>query len=392
MTFGEHWHARPWLRDAVIPAVLLALIAFTASSGYPDLLSICLVLPLFWRRTAPEAVFGIVVALGLLQVVTMSTPIIGDLAVPLVIQANAAYARNATWRWSTLVAGLGASVLGPISWYTHGPIERAQAVPVMGVCAVSVGVAFAIGITTRSHAAVSSAAEAERQRLVSEQQRRGAEIAAATERTRIARELHDIVAHSLSVVVVQAEGGRAAARAKPELAQEVLGTIAGTARAALNDMRRLVGVLRTGGEPESSHPDYAPAPTVADIPALVEQIRTAGQDVVLQISGEERTVPPAVGLAAYRLVQESLTNVIKHGGPQARTEVCVHYAPHELQMSVIDDGRGAAAGGDGQGNGLIGMRERVTLQGGTVQAHPRGGGGFLVSAAIPTDENDRKYG
>lgn len=385
VTFREFWAQNVWARDAAIPAVLLILaLATAAQGGGTTLFSMLLIAPLFWRRSFPETVTVIVAALALVQVAVGYRYQVGDLAVPLVVHAATAYARNRRWGWSALLLGLLGAAISSVAFF--GFDDPRGALTNGAITATTVAVAFLVGRQQETHARDSAAAVAERDRLLQEQQIRRSEMAAAQERTRIARELHDIVAHSLSVVVVQAEGGRAAARTKPELAPEVLATIAGTARAALGDMRRLVGVLRTGGEPESSHPDFAPAPTLGDVADLVAQVSAAGQRVQLQITGEERPVPPGAGLAAYRLVQESLTNVIKHAGSSASTEVNVHYAPGEVHVSVLDDGRGAAAAGDGQGNGLIGMRERVTLQGGTVAAHARSGGGFIVTATIPTPQ------
>lgn len=384
VTFREFWAQNVWARDAAIPVVLLMLSLATYGQGGSTLFAFLLIVPLFWRRSFPETVTLVVGALALVQVTLENTYQVGDLAIPLAVHAATAYARDRRWGWIALVMGLLGSGLSSYVFFGFGDLRGAATNG--AITATAVAVAFLVGRQQAGHARDSAATLAERDRLLEEQQRRRSEMAAAQERTRIARELHDIVAHSLSVVVVQAEGGRAAAKSKPELAPEVLATIAGTARAALGDMRRLVGVLRTGGEPESSHPDFAPAPTLGDVTELVEQISAAGQQVTLQITGDEREVPPAAGLAAYRLVQESLTNVIKHAGPTASTEVNVHYAPSEVHVSVLDDGRGAAATGDGQGNGLIGMRERVTLQGGTVAAHARSGGGFIVTATIPTTQ------
>lgn len=385
MTFREFWAQNIWARDAVIPAALLLLTFVSYGTGSSTFLSLLLVIPLFWRRSFPETVMLIVAGLAFVQVALDYRYEVGDLAVPLVVHAVAAYGRDRRWSWAAVALGLLGACLASWRWFVREDYRGLLAN--LAICSVSVAVAYLVGRQQARHVQSSAASDAERGRLLDEQQQRRSEMAAALERTRIARELHDIVAHSLSVVVVQAEGGRAAAKTKPELAPQVLQTIATTARTALGDMRRLVGVLRTGGEPESSHPDYAPAPTLRDVAELVAQISAAGQQVSLQITGDERDVAPGTGLAAYRLVQESLTNVIKHAGPSATTEVNIHYAPHEVHLSVLDDGRGASATQDGQGNGLVGMRERIALQGGSVAAHPRSGGGFIVTATLPTDQS-----
>jgi signal transduction histidine kinase len=199
------------------------------------------------------------------------------------------------------------------------------------------------------------------------------------ERARIARELHDIVAHSLSVIVVQAEGGRALAAKRPERAAEVLGTIAETSREALEEMRRMVQLLRSGnGEPEKAA--YLPTPGLEDLADLVRKTSEIAQFTVF---GAVPKVSRALGLSAYRIVQESLTNVLKHAGPDAVARVTVAYTAEAVEIEVSDDGRGASAGSDGLGHGLQGMRERVALHGGTFTSAPRPEGGFTVRARLP---------
>jgi signal transduction histidine kinase len=220
--------------------------------------------------------------------------------------------------------------------------------------------------------------------------------------------MHDIVAHSLSVVIAQADGGRYAAAADPDAAVRALGTISETGRAALADMRRLLGVLRapdgdigageppgtlrpavaTGGPaggpaPASAGTPYAPQPAEHDVEQLVEQVRASGVNVSLVRMGTSRRLPPGTGLAAYRICQEALTNVMKHAGPSPTVTVLVQWLPAALLIEVTDDGRGAAADSDGAGHGLLGMRERAAMFGGTVSTGPRPGGGFRVRAEIP---------
>ncbi|MGI8418537.1 MAG: sensor histidine kinase [Nakamurella sp.] len=393
MDFGQFWRTNQRVRDAVLPSALI-LTGLVPVGGGPDWLTVLLVAPLYWRRTDPEVVFAATLVLACVQLGLYSNPVIGDLAIPVVVYSVAAFAKDRRWGWAALVAGLVGSVIGPAIWFSDGLYQFASLsihsrvlVPI-AVAALAVGLAFLLGRREVAHVGETVASAAERERLLAVDRDQRAEMAAAAERTRIARELHDIVAHSLSVVVVQADGGIAAAKSKPEVASQVLGTIAETARAALADMRRLVGVLRAGADAETDHPDYAPAPTAADVPDLVAQVVGAGQPVELVIAGDVRELPAGVGLTVYRIVQESLTNVIKHAGPAAKVEVTMHYGQDDIQVTVLDDGRGAAAFGDGMGNGLTGMRERVALQGGTVAAHPRAGGGFLVTASIPAPGED----
>ena len=207
--------------------------------------------------------------------------------------------------------------------------------------------------------------------------------AVAEERLRIARELHDVVAHSMSVIAVQSGVGALVADTQPEEARKALAAIEATSRAALDELRRLLGVLRQEGEPQGS---LDPAPGLADLDGLLAQVVEAGLPVRLSVEGVRPQVPLGVDLSAYRIVQEALTNVVKHAGP-ARAQVLVRYGDQELTIEVTDDGRGAAAlAGDGRvgtGHGLIGMRERVALFGGDLEAGPRPGGGFRVAARLP---------
>jgi signal transduction histidine kinase len=214
----------------------------------------------------------------------------------------------------------------------------------------------------------------ERERLAAQLEQE-AELAAAAERARIARELHDVVAHSLAVVVAQADGGRYAAAQEPAAAQRALETISTTARDALAEMRRALAA------PENA--PRRPQPGAADLGALVARTRAVGLAVELAEEGHPRALAPGAGLAVYRVAQEALTNVLKHAGPGASARVTLRWEPERVTVVVRDDGAGASAG-DGRGRGLLGMRERVEPRGGTVTAGPRPDGGFEVRAAIPT--------
>ncbi|MEU9373586.1 sensor histidine kinase [Streptomyces sp. NPDC048255] len=227
----------------------------------------------------------------------------------------------------------------------------------------------------------------ERNQRLENQREAQAKVAVAAERARIARELHDVVAHNVSVMVVQADGAAYVMDVAPEQAKEALQTISGTGRQALAEMRRLLGVLRTG-EPQESE-DYVPQPDVEQIEVLVEQVRAAGLEVDFEVEGAPRRLPSGVELTAYRIVQEALTNTRKHGGPDAKASVRLVYFDDGLGLLVEDDGRGAAhelyedGGADGAGHGLIGMRERIGMVGGTLDTGPRPGGGFRISALLP---------
>ncbi|MFI6789366.1 sensor histidine kinase [Nonomuraea sp. NPDC050383] len=210
--------------------------------------------------------------------------------------------------------------------------------------------------------------------------------ARAEERSRIARELHDVVAHHVSVMTVQASAARRVLASDPELAGEALSAIEETGRMALTEMRNIVGVLRAGARAE-----LGPQPGTRDLPALVEQMREAGLATGLTVQGPPGPIPAGVDLAAYRLVQEGLTNALRHAGAGATARVTVRHEPHELDVRVEDDGRGAdggwgadgGRGADGTGHGLVGIRERVALYGGILSIGPRPGGGFEVRARFP---------
>ena len=210
-----------------------------------------------------------------------------------------------------------------------------------------------------------------------EQEKADAEAAIAEERTRIARELHDVVAHAISVIVLQARGGRKLLDDEPEETRHALDAIERTASQALVEMRRLLGLLRESDEQLR----LAPQPTLARLDDLVAQVREAGLPVEVAIEGKPAELPPGVDLSAYRIVQEALTNALKHAGP-ATARVTVRYGDDELDLEVSDDGTGSGNGG-GAGQGLAGIRERVAVFGGDVQAGSRPEGGYAVRARLP---------
>jgi signal transduction histidine kinase len=207
--------------------------------------------------------------------------------------------------------------------------------------------------------------------------------AVADERRRIARELHDVVAHHISVIGVLSTGARRVLRRDPDAADQALGTIADTSRTTLREMRRLLDVLRTDEEPDA---ELAPQPGLTGIEALVEQVREAGLPVHWEVIGEPVALEAGVALAVYRIVQEALTNTLKHAGI-ATASVRLRFDPCGLEVEVCDDGRGPLPhSGAGVGHGLVGMRERVALYGGTLHTGHRPGGGFAVRARIPAEQ------
>lgn len=223
----------------------------------------------------------------------------------------------------------------------------------------------------------------------------------ADERARIARELHDVVAHHVSVMTVQAAAANRQLDLDPERSREAIAAVESTGRVALAEMRRIVGVMRGPGDTGSidgpaTRPELAPQPGLAQLPTLIAQVGEAGLPVMLRVEGEPRSISAGLDLAAYRIVQEALTNTLRHGGPTT-AEVVIRYATRELVVQVSDRGRGLAAGldrtdgGSGRplGHGLLGMRERVGVYGGTLYVGPRAGGGFEVVARVPIESGSR---
>ncbi|GAA1034472.1 sensor histidine kinase [Virgisporangium ochraceum] len=239
---------------------------------------------------------------------------------------------------------------------------------------------FFIGRTVHNRRAYVSALE-DRARTAERGQLAIAEQAVADERRRIARELHDVVAHHVSVMSVLATGTRRALSRDPVAADEALATIEETGRVALREMRRLLVVLRTDTEPAG---ELEPQPGLPGLDGLIEQVREAGLPVQLTTFGDPGHLDPGVALAVYRITQEALTNALKHAGP-ASAEVRLSFAARELAIEISDTGRGPRPGPRTVGHGLLGMRERISLYGGSLRAGPRPGGGFRVFARIPLE-------
>ncbi|GHG26413.1 two-component sensor histidine kinase [Streptomyces hydrogenans] len=338
------------------------------------------------RRRAPERMLLLAVALGLVQLAFDIETFMADFAMLVVIFTVAAHDGP---RWASrlaLVGGLCAAPLSQLRWPLEGTVSVPAQVFFTVIMAVPFALAWVLGDSLRTRRAYFAQLEEKASRLEREREAQ-AKVAVAAERARIARELHDVVAHNVSVMVVQADGAAYVMDTSPETAKQALETISTTGRQALAEMRRLLGILRTGEHREAG--EYVPQPDVEQIEELVEQVRGAGLTVDLTVEGTPRELPTGVGLTAYRIVQEALTNTRKHGGPDVGASVRLVYFDDGLGLLVEDDGRGAPqemyedGGADGRGHGLIGMRERVGMVGGTLDAGPRPGGGFRISALLP---------
>lgn len=349
-------------------------------------------LPLVFRRVRPNLAAALTLVPHLIQLVVSNEPTLPNLVVPFVLYSVAARSRP-RWAGIWLTVALVGAAAAALDWARGGPEESVGAVWTLrislfgGVAALALLGWFA-GLLARariqSHAALRERAEAlERER------EQGMRLAASEERSRIAREMHDLVAHSLSVVVVQTDGAHyvVTSDADPETrlaaAERALTVIGDTARTALNDTRRLVGVLREPGRPE-----LEPGARLDELPELIASVESAGLPVTLTVTGN----PPdpndrdeAAELAAYRIVQEALTNVLRHAGP-ARAEVRLSYLTNALEVEILDDGAGDEPASDDEppigGNGLVGMRERVAAFDGRLETGNRPEGGFRVWARI----------
>ncbi len=348
----------------------------------PVTLLLCLVIAL--RRRLPEKMLLLAVAVGVAQLALDVSVVPADFALLVITYTVAS---NGT-RWASrlaLTAGLFAAPLSQLRW-PDGNTSGAGHVAIVVFQMVPFALAWVLGDSLRTRRAYFAQLEERAARLEKEREAQ-AKVAVAAERARIARELHDVVAHNVSVMVVQADGAAYVLDSAPDQAKKALETISGTGRQALAEMRRLLGVLRTGEHQESG--EYVPQPDVEQLDDLVEQCRSSGLPVDFKIEGTPRPLPSGVELTAYRIVQEALTNTRKHGGPNTGASVRLVYFDDGLGLLVEDDGKGAPhelyeeGGADGRGHGLIGMRERVGMVGGTLDAGPRPGGGFRISALLP---------
>ncbi|WP_136519393.1 sensor histidine kinase [Cellulomonas telluris] len=374
-------------------------------SNATRLAALAVIGPLAWRRVRPVASAAAVYAAALAHML-LGIPLLfpADLVVLVALYSLTVHGPRWAYRVGMAGAAVGTLLLA-VLLTTDGAFYWPAAI-IVGVLVGSMFLAvFAFALVRRSRREHLEALVDRAERLEVERDQQ-AVIGAAAERARIAREMHDIVAHSLTVMIAQADGGRYAAAADPAAATRALGTIAETGRAALTDMRRLLGVLRTdadrpGGSaagPADAGPAAAagagaaataPQPAVEDLETLVAHMRTSGMRVSLVRLGAPRHLPPGAGLTVYRIAQESLTNVLKHAGPDPSVTVMLQWLPDAVRLEVSDDGRGAAADSDGLGQGLVGMRERAAMFGGTVTAGPRPGGGFRVRAELPTPSSAR---
>ena len=351
-----------------------------AQAGFIGALGFGMLLPLIWRRTHPELVFFGVSAVASLQWLGGADLMPANVGLLVALYTISVYGEVRYSRIALGVGGLG--VLMAVSRYWSNSDWRQQVTMMVALGALVFGV-WAFGERRRTRGLYVAQLE-ERAAQLERDRDREAKLAVSNERTRIAREIHDVVAHGLSIMIVQADGGLYAADQSPEQAKKALATIGDTGRASLTEMRKMLGLLKQDEQPELDPNQPRPQPGVSSLPELIDNVRDAGLTVDYEVTGEPRDLPALLGLTAYRIVQEGLTNTLKHAGPGARTSVGLDFGREMLTVVVTDDGRGGGvAPSSDPGHGLVGMRQRASISGGTVSAGPKAGGGYEVIAKLP---------
>ncbi|MFH9347667.1 sensor histidine kinase [Kitasatospora sp. NPDC017646] len=358
---GPHEH-----RLALVRPPLSGTLAFQAG----------LVLPLLWRRRRPTEAFAAITAVFVLQW-SLGVGLRADAALLVALYSLALHGRLRHLAWSCAVmAGAMALVAVEVS---GGGLPVGDALFFL-VSAATAGVALGIAVRIRRAQLAGLRERAARLEIERDQRSR---LAAATERTRVAREMHDIIGHNLSVIVTLADGGAYAAQASPERGREALQLIGETSRQALGELRRMLGVLRDQADRTA---EFNPQPGIADLDGLCARIRAAGPQVGYTLGGDLEQLDRGVQLMAYRIVQEALTNALKHAGPETRAHVTLTADATRLRVRVRDsgppDGVRRPVRPDGEGHGLAGMRERAAVYGGTVTAGPGPGAGWTVEAVL----------
>ncbi|SHN74701.1 sensor histidine kinase [Cryptosporangium aurantiacum] len=360
--------------DLLVTAAVAVPVAGQIVSAEPsdvDALGIALnagtVVPLYWRRRAPFAITVVVLLIGLAASAYAQPGQQLQYGALVATYTVADLAERPWQRWAVLLGECAVIPPGAI-WIKDNTLPEFLFTLLLPIAAWMLGTVARLH-RERADALADRAAELERQRTAD------AARAVAEERARIARDLHDVLAHAVSVIVVQAEAGPLVVRSDPDRAERVFDAIASSGRDAMAQLRRSLGVLRTAGDA----PALAPQPTVAAIPDLAERVRGTGLRVSVDTVGEPVPLPVDAELAAYRIVQEGLTNTVKHAAATTVT-VTLGWQPDGLRVAVRDDGRGGPPGTGGQG--LVGIRERATACGGTASAGPVEGG-FLVTAWLP---------
>ncbi|WP_327425016.1 sensor histidine kinase [Streptomyces sp. NBC_01230] len=334
-----------------------------------------LVLPLLWRRRRPMAAFGTIAAVFVLQW-SLGAALRADVALFIALYSLALHGRPRQLPWACGIMAAGMVLVA---------VRASAAVSVWDALFFLLSTAtaaLALGLMVRTRRAQLAGLRERAARLEIERDQRS-RLATATERTRVAREMHDIVGHNLAVMITLADAGVYATDAAPERGKEALQLIGDTGRTALGELRRVLGVLREASDGPSVTPELSPQPDLMDIEALCDGVRTAGLDVVYRTVGDLGALDGGMQLTVYRIVQEALTNSLKHAGAGTRVKLSVVVEDVRLVIRVRDDGPAGRPGSPNEeGHGLVGMRERVALYGGNVSAGPATGGGWAVEATL----------
>ena len=405
--------ARPWVLDTAVVALVLLMF------GLPDLLhghsgsgdgearhrlrlaltdpplagtlalQAGLVLPLLWRRRRPLVAFGAVTAVFLLQW-SLGVVLRADIALLVALYSLALHGRLSRLPWACAAMTVA---MVPVALRVSPVVSFWDALFFLLAAATA---ALAIGLTVRIRRAQLAGLRERAARLETERDQRS-RLATATERARVAREMHDIVGHNLSVIITLADAGAYAADAAPARGKEALLLIGDTGRQALGELRRVLGVLREASHEPSqgaaAGPQLSPQPGLADVEALCAGVRAAGLEVVYRSRGRVDALDTGVQLTVYRIAQEALTNSLKHAGAGSRVTLTIAAEGTRATVRVQDSGPPRAEGPgtpppDGEGHGLVGMRERAALYAGTVTAGPAPGGGWTVTAALDLTPRD----
>jgi signal transduction histidine kinase len=361
-------------------ALAIGLIGFgrAHADGVTWLFELGLVLPLIWRRRAPLVVFTVIALVAFAQWLQGSV-VPGDIALLVALYTVAAYE---ALRWTvaaTALVEVGAA-LAVLRW---APEERTIKSFILLSGCVTAAVVIGLNMRTRRAYLASVVDRAERLERERDQQ---AQIAAANERARIAREMHDVVTHNLSVMIALADGAKFAMTCSPGQAESAMEQVSMTGRQALSDMRRLLGVLKDDRDGATLQPQ----PGLGEIEELVQAVRAAGLETTFSVSGRPADVPPGPALTLYRVVQEALTNTLKHSPHATHAHVRLRFDGDAVAVEVVDNGTDETVSASAQtGHGIAGMRERAELYGGTVDTGPVPGGGWRVFVELHALEGSR---
>jgi signal transduction histidine kinase len=368
---------RPLLADAAL-AGTLALVLLSQALIRPSdravhvALTLAMTLPLTWRRRAPLAVFAAIALVALVKLL-VAMPSVADVAMLFALYAVAVYERR-RWVFPAAIATLEVGVL--LTTLKFADVDPALAFVSLSAFVVATGALSIYARTRHEHVAMLT----DRARRLEIERDQQAQLATAAERARIARELHDIVAHNLTVMIALADGARLTGHQAPEETEAAIDGIAASGRQALHEMRRLLGVLRDDDGPAEQ---LRPQPGLDQLAFLLEQVRGAGLPTTLTRIGEPRPLSPGVQLTVYRVVQEALTNTLKHAPAASRAEVRLEWDRHALAIEVTDDAPVAVTSGAPGGHGLAGMRERLAVFGADIEAGPLPRGGWRVRTRLP---------